>query len=41
MFPLPDPGLEGLERSHQPLCYVWRNPLAVLTLDYKAKPTGI
>jgi hypothetical protein len=32
-----DPDIPGAKRSNKPLCYVWKNPLSVLALDYKAK----
>lgn len=39
-FYSPEPDLkdEALQRSTEPICRVWRNPMSLLILDYKTKP---
>ncbi|MDA2929133.1 hypothetical protein MYX84_04145 [Acidobacteria bacterium AH-259-O06] len=34
----PDIKEEALQRSAEPICRVWRNPMAMLILDWRAKP---
>ncbi|MDA2925047.1 DUF4185 domain-containing protein [Acidobacteria bacterium AH-259-L09] len=37
----PDLKNEALQRSAEPICRVWRNPISLLVLDHKTKPLAL